>query len=308
MDLTHLHLLLNHVPTVGMGIGLGIFLVALIGKSGELKRASLVIFVGIALLTIPTYVSGNGAQAALSKVPEVSKTLIATHEGAALIAFSVIQLTGAAAWLGLWQVRRMSTPPRATIGAVLVLALIAMVLVARAANIGGEIRHPEIRGAQETVTLEGPLGRTIGLFITSQPWAWPACEALHFIGLTLLMGVVLAIDLRMLGIMPGVSFQSLHRLLPWAILGFGINAVTGMLFFVGSPEQYQDNIAFGWKLGLMMLAGANALYFTIFDGVWQVQAGDEVPVMAKAIAVSALVLWVGVMYFGSMLPFIGGAF
>src|ERR1700678_852223 len=115
MDLTHAHLLLNHVPTVGFVIGLILYLTALVAKSDELKRASLVIFAGIALLTIPTYVSGNaaeealcagGTKAAACADPTVSKTLIETHEGAALLAFAAIILTGAFAWLGLWQMRR----------------------------------------------------------------------------------------------------------------------------------------------------------------------------------------------------------
>ncbi len=76
------------------------------------------------------------------------------------------------------------------------------------------------------------------------------------------MGVVFLVDLRVLGVMKGVSFASLHRLLPWAALGFGVNVVTGMLFFVGIPGQYIHNPSFYWKIGLVMLAGVNALYFT----------------------------------------------
>ena len=111
------------------------------------------------------------------------------------------------------------------------------------------------------------------------------------------------IDLRMLGVMKDVAFPALHRLLPWAILGFGTNLVTGMLFFVASPEQYVGNIAFVWKMILVMLAGANALYFTLFDEAWVLQPGDDAPFTAKAVAVSAIALWLGVLYFGSMLPF-----
>ena len=64
MDLsaTHLHLLLNHVPTVGFVIGLGLFVVGLIAKSDHLKVASLVILVGIALVTVPVFVTGGAAE------------------------------------------------------------------------------------------------------------------------------------------------------------------------------------------------------------------------------------------------------
>jgi len=120
--------------------------------------------------------------------------------------------------------------------------------------------------------------------------------------------VVLLIDMRMLGAMKQTSFASLHRLLPWAILGFGINTLSGMLFFVAAPAQYAHNIAFIWKVGLIVLAGVNAFYFTLFDEAWVLRPGDEAPFTAKAAAVSALMLWVGVLYFGRMLPFIGNSF
>lgn len=68
VNLAHLHLLINHFPTIGTTIALGLFLAALIGKSDDLKRASLVVFFGIALITIPTYMSGNAAQETICKV------------------------------------------------------------------------------------------------------------------------------------------------------------------------------------------------------------------------------------------------
>jgi hypothetical protein len=317
MDPTHVHLLLNHFPTIGFVIGLMLFVTSLIAKNAELKRASLVIFVGIALVTIPTYVSGNaaeevlcagGAKAPTCSDPGLSKNLIQTHEGAALLAFAAIILTGAFAWLGLWQIRRTSRAENWNLAVILLLSLVAFGLAARAANFGGEIRHPEIRSAQETATPEGHLGRRVGSFVLALPYGWPSLETLHFIGLSLLIGVILLIDLRMLGVMKDVAFPALHRLLPWAILGFGTNLVTGMLFFVASPEQYDRNVAFVWKMILVMLAGANALYFTLFDEAWVLRPGDDAPFTAKAVAVSAIALWLGILYFGSMLPFIGNAF
>jgi uncharacterized membrane protein len=317
MDLTHAHLLLNHVPTAGFVIGLLLYASSLIARNAEWKRASLVIFVGIALVTIPTYVSGNaaadvlcegGAKAPACADPGVPKSLIQAHEDAALLAFAAIVLTGAFAWLGLWQIRRTSRAANWNLAAVLLLSLVAFGLVARAANIGGEIRHPEIRPAQETVTPGGHLARSLGASVLALPYGWPSLETLHFIGLSLLIGVILLIDLRMLGVMKDVAFPALHRLLPWAILGFGTNLVTGVLFFVASPEQYVGNIAFVWKMILVMLAGANALYFTLFEEAWVLKPGDDAPFTAKAVAVSAIALWLGVLYCGSMLPFLGNAF
>jgi uncharacterized membrane protein len=127
-------------------------------------------------------------------------------------------------------------------------------------------------------------------------------------GLSLLLGVVFLVDLRVLGVMKSVSFATVHRLLPWGVLGFGLNLFTGMLYFIAAPEQYIANVTFYWKITLMMLAGVNAIYFTLFDEPWEIEAGQDAPVKLKVIAASAVALWIGVMFCGLMLPFIGNAF
>jgi uncharacterized membrane protein len=124
-----------------------------------------------------------------------------------------------------------------------------------------------------------------------------------------LFGVVLLVDLRMLGFMQGIPFSTLHRLLPWGILGFGVNVVTGMLFFIGAPPTfYVTNATFFWKLALILVAGANALYFTAFDQPWTLGAGDTPPMAAKVAAVSGIFLWTAVIFCGQMLPFLGHSF
>lgn len=305
---THIHLLLNHVPTIGFGIAMGLFIGALVSRSDDLKKAALTMLVVVALLTLPTYVTGNAAQESVQNLPGVSKTLIETHEGAALAAFIFMEITGAVAWLALWQFHRRSRITTRTLGTVLVLAVVTMGLVARAANVGGEIRHTEIQFAAESTTAEGPIGRDLATWVKAVPWVWPAAETLHFIGLSLLMGVVLLIDLRMLGVMKQVSVHALDRLIPWGVLGFGLNVVTGMLFFVAAPEQYTANVAFFWKIGLLIVAVFNGLYFTVYDKAWALAPGADAAPLSKVMAASALLLWIGVMYYGSMLPFIGNAF
>jgi hypothetical protein len=136
------------------------------------------------------------------------------------------------------------------------------------------------------------------------------CETLHFIGLALLVGIVSLIDLRMLGIVKRVPFGPLHKLLPWAVLGFVINIVTGVLFFVGIPSQYVNNSVFWYKMLFIVLAGINVLvfYVTAFKEAEQLGSGESAPLKIKAIAAISLFLWIGVMYWGRMLPFIGNAF
>jgi len=317
MNLAHVHLLLNHFPTIGMLVGLGVFVIAIASKSDDLKRISMGIFFAIALLSIPTFATGTAAQLALARTPDVSLAMIQNHETAAFVALWFMELTGGLAWLGLWQYRRLSRLPQGTLAAVLLAGLVTFGLMARAANIGGEIRRPEIRTGQttvetagaETATAKQPLARVIGDAMVNLKWGWPASETVHFIGLSLLFGVVLLVDLRMLGFMKGIPYSTLHRLLPWGVLGFGVNVVTGILFFVGAPPDfYVTNSVFIWKLALILVAGANVLYFTVFDQAWTVGAGDNAPVAAKVAAASGILLWVGVIFCGQMLPFFGHSF
>src|SRR5579883_3537371 len=94
MDLAHAHLLLNHFPTIGTIIGGGLYLLALATKSDDLKRASLMVLLGISLIAIPTYITGNGAQDAIKSLPGLSKSLVDSHEGAAFLALGFIEFLG----------------------------------------------------------------------------------------------------------------------------------------------------------------------------------------------------------------------
>src|SRR5688572_21963177 len=143
------------------------------------------------------------------------------------------------------------------------------------------------------------------------PWVWPAAETLHFIGLAMLIGVIGLMDLRLLGVAKRVPFAPLHRLLPWAILGFVICLFTGIVFFAGDPFQYIHNWVFWATMLFIFLAGANVLAFYVtgvFSKVEEPAPGEDAPLTAKVIAGVSLALWIAVMYLGRMLPFLGEAF
>jgi len=321
--LSHVHLLLNHVPTVGTAIAIALLIVSFVRQSDELKRVALEAFFVIALLTIPAYTSGLAAQIQIQDLPGVSTVLIEAHEDAALWSFIFMQLTGGFAWYALWKRRRTGGQARTSMVAIVLLSALTMAMTARTANLGGEIRHPEIAAAageavlaQEVAESEAQLdtdppflsANQIGLFLTDRVWVWPAFESLHFIGMWLIFGIVLIANLRLLGWMKTWSFPDVHRLLPWAALGFAVNTITGMVFLTASPGMYADNPSFLWKIGFLMIAGLSLLYTTAFEGPWWVGSGQNAPVRVKAVAATAILSWIGVMYFGRMLPFIGNAF
>ena len=59
---------------------------------------------------------------------------------------------------------------------------------------------------------------------------------------------------------------------------------------------------------LVVLAGINVLYFMLFDKAWKVGEGEDAPMSSKFVAATSIILWVGILYYGNMLPFLGNSF
>ena len=76
---------------------------------------------------------------------------------------------------------------------------------------------------------------------TYEPWVWPTCEIIHYLGLSLLLGTVGLFDLRVLGMVRAIPPRAIHRLVPFGVAGYCLNVVTGIMFFSGHPDQYFYN-------------------------------------------------------------------
>ena len=138
-------------------------------------------------------------------------------------------------------------------------------------------------------------------------WLWPACESLHFMGLCLLIGGAGFLDLRLMGFMPDVPIAKAKAFMPWAIAGFAINLITGVLFFVMAPQMYAFSAAWWAKVFFIVLAGLNAMFFETTQGARVLTMGPEeaTPLAFKVIGAVSLFSWFAVLYFGRMLPYIG---
>ena len=139
------------------------------------------------------------------------------------------------------------------------------------------------------------------------PWLWPTCEAIHFAGLALLLGVAGMFDLRLMGFMPRVPIRVVKGFMPWAMVGFALNLLTGMIFVVSEPAQYFGNPTWWLKVAFLVIAGANALIFETTFGreALALPPGVDTPLPYKVIAAVSLISWFGVLWAGRMLPFLG---
>ena len=329
MNLAHVHLLLNHVPTVGVGIGLALLALSLVaGSHDDLKRASLILLFVVAILTIPAFFSGKAAEAVLhgpgdepAFPPGVLPGAIQRHEDAALIAFTLMEITGGFAWLALWQWRGRARLPRWNLSVVLLLSIVTFGLMARAATIGGDINHPEIRAVQ-VVGTQGPeagadaaapavsgMARAIGS-VGLRPLylglAHGGVPPFHRAGCSLPSSSL--VDLRLLGVGNGSRFPAVSQLLPLGMLGLASIHHRDAVLSGGSPAIHRQHHVLLWKVMLIVIAGVNDLYLMLCPESWAAGAGDDAPMNAKIFAASGILLWFGVLFSGHMLPFIGNAF
>ncbi len=153
---------------------------------------------------------------------------------------------------------------------------------------------------------ESIVGGSLNTLITSTFWLWPLMEIIHFIGLSLLLGSLLVIDLRMAGHFRTLNPKATHKLLPLVFTGFGMNLVTGILFFYGDPMRYAGHTGFQIKMILVLVAGINALvYYWKINPVMHGWDPDAKPTtIARAVAYTSLVAWTGVLLLGRLIPYV----
>jgi Family of unknown function (DUF6644) len=142
--------------------------------------------------------------------------------------------------------------------------------------------------------------------VRTVPWVYPAVETAHYVGLALLVGGIMLIDLRLLGFAKSLPIRSMIGLLPWVWVGFVINVLSGSTMFIYGATNFATNPAFLLKMTFMVLAGINALIFTIAAS----RSGDQwidsgsVPVFVRAVATVSLVLWLCVVTTGRWMAYI----
>lgn len=135
-------------------------------------------------------------------------------------------------------------------------------------------------------------------WIASSPWAYPVLEVLHIVGIALLLGTLVTLELRVWGLAPELPIRPLARLaLSLSLAGFVLLALSGLAMFAAAPAELLANRSFVVKLGLVMLAGLNAAWFHARDGLTLADA------TARAQTVLSLGLWLAVIACGRWIAY-----
>jgi uncharacterized membrane protein len=306
---SHIHMILNHFPTVGFTIALAFYVVGLVSRDVVTTRSSLVLFVICGAVIVPTYVTGAASMWALTVPPmaEISKALINEHRDMALLTLFSLAFTGGAAWLELWRYRYIGRYSNVSLYIVLAFALVTLAVMAETGHRGGQINHPEIRLAAEALPSDPDAGywspaleKAINQVIWFVPW-----QTVHFFGYSMIFGTVLAVVLRVLGFWKSVSFAAVHRILPIGFFGVLMNVFTGMLMMMADTYRYVvTDTTFAPKMALIPIGVIAILYFSVAEGVWKVKAGEDAPIGAKWVAALVLLAWTGVIMGGRLLPYV----
>jgi multidrug transporter EmrE-like cation transporter len=145
MNQAHIHLLVNHVPILGSLFAAVLLGVGLLRQNGSLTKAGLVAVLAAGILCLPAQLTGEGAAAIVQNMPRVSRALIHNHAEAAELGFWVLEGAATLALLSLLMLKHQSPKARLLALLTLVAAIVSFGLLARAGNLGGQIRHTEIR-------------------------------------------------------------------------------------------------------------------------------------------------------------------
>ena len=144
-------------------------------------------------------------------------------------------------------------------------------------------------------------------WISDTWWLWPVLEISHFIGLSIMLGALLIVDLRILGLLRVLEADSVNRLTPAIWFGFCVNLLTGALFFIGDPTRYAINIGFRLKMLLILFAGFNVLIYHLQVRPSMTGWGGYTPTSApiRLVALTSLLTWTAILLLGRLIPYVG---
>jgi len=143
--------------------------------------------------------------------------------------------------------------------------------------------------------------------IRESAWGYPIIETAHVASIVFFAGLVIVMDLRLVGLAfthaPLTQIQ--RRLFPWQMAGFVPSTATGLLLCCIDPLRYYGNVFFWVKLGMLVLAGINALAFhlTTYRTAVRWDEDPQVPGTMRLAGAVSLLLWSAIIVSGRLIAF-----
>ena len=143
------------------------------------------------------------------------------------------------------------------------------------------------------------------LLASNSIFAYPLFLFMHTVGMAMVAGINSAIDLRLLGLAPGIPIRPLERLYPVMWVGFAINLVTGTALVIADASTKLTNADFYIKMAFVF--GGIAILAIMRKRVFRYPALDKAPLPAsgKLLAWVSLACWIGAVTCGRLLAYVG---
>jgi hypothetical protein len=149
---------------------------------------------------------------------------------------------------------------------------------------------------------------SVGAAVRNSLWLFPITETVHIFGIILLVGATSILDLRLMGLT--FRDESVSKLakqfIPWALAGFVIQVITGILMFASEATKMVDNIGFQIKILLIVVAGINALVFhsVAYKSVGKWENDPVGPLSARIAGLCSILLWFGIVAAGRWIAYV----
>lgn len=143
--------------------------------------------------------------------------------------------------------------------------------------------------------------------IRNSLYLFPLIESVHVIGVTMVFGTIVVIDLRLLGVAstarPFTAVAS--DVFKWTWMAFAVTATTGALMFVTNASTYYQSEYFRAKMLLLALSGINMLVFelTARRSIHAWDRNGAAPASGRTVAALSLVIWIAVIVTGRWIGF-----
>lgn len=140
-------------------------------------------------------------------------------------------------------------------------------------------------------------GLPVSVWVAESDFGYPLLLSFHSMGMAIVVGLLLVLDLRVFGYATGIPISALSRLMPLAWAGFGINLISGSLLFASSATRLVGNWAFLAKMACVVLGGLTTFW------LWHEIRRDNTA-RARGVAVLSVVLWLSAITFGRLIAYI----
>lgn len=147
----------------------------------------------------------------------------------------------------------------------------------------------------------------LAIWVGESLWGYPVMLGMHVVGLAIVVGVFVMLDLRLLGIIRGVSFTAFHSLLWLAWIGFLFNALSGSALFASQATMFIESTPFLIKISSVLtgviLGGLLQRRLKVRAVNWET-ADDNVESSAKVLAALSLACWIGAIFAGRLIAYL----